>query len=411
MRRTRFPSLLRRSLTIAALAATLMATAWAQPKFKILHGVPGGLFGGLTFDAKGNLYGGTGGGGDHNDGTIFELTLGASGWTLTTLHSFDGYDGGAPNGGLIFDKVGNLYGTAPVGGTGYDGGNVFEMTPGSGGWTFEVLYDFCLQYHCPDGGAPTPVVLDSAGHLYGAMAAGGVYGRGGAFRLVRSAGGWRESVLYSFGERPYDAYIPYAAPIFDEAGNLYGTTFQGGAHGGGTVFELKRVSGGGWTERLLYNFCSAGPPSCKDGVGAYAGVVFDGSGNLYGTTTQGGGNICGETTCGTVYKLAPTRSGHWKHTVLYAFPIPGNGSFPTGGVIIDKAGNLYGATVAGGIGGCSGGCGVAYKLAPGAGGKWKYTVLHKFDGADGAQPLGGLILDGKGNLYGTAYNVVFEITP
>ena len=238
MRRTRFPSLLRRSLTIAALAATLMATAWAQPKFKILHGVPGGLFGGLTFDAKGNLYGGTGGGGDHNDGTIFELTLGASGWTLTTLHSFDGYDGGAPNGGLIFDKVGNLYGTAPVGGTGYDGGNVFEMTPGSGGWTFEVLYDFCLQYHCPDGGAPTPVVLDSAGHLYGAMAAGGVYGRGGAFRLVRSAGGWRESVLYSFGERPYDAYIPYAAPIFDEAGNLYGATIYGGVDELGTVFEV-----------------------------------------------------------------------------------------------------------------------------------------------------------------------------
>jgi len=115
--------------------ATLIATAWAQPKFKILHTVPGGLFGGLTFDAKGNLYGGTGGGGDHNDGTIFELSPGPHGWTLKTLHSFDGYDGGTPNGGLIFDAAGNLYGTSPSGGT-YDGGNVFELTPGTDSWTF-----------------------------------------------------------------------------------------------------------------------------------------------------------------------------------------------------------------------------------------------------------------------------------
>ena len=102
---------------------------------------------------------------------------------------------------------------------------------------------------------------------------------------------------------------------------------------------------------------------------------------------------------------------HWKHTVLYAFPNPKNGSFPTGGVIIDKGGNLYGATAAGGVGGCSGGCGVVYKLAPSVDGKWKYTVLHRFDGSDGAQPLGGLLLDGEGNLYGTAYDVVFEVTP
>jgi uncharacterized repeat protein (TIGR03803 family) len=199
--------------------------------------------------------------------------------------------------------------------------------------------------------------------------------------------------------------------ILDNAGNLYGTTFYGGAYGVGSVFRLKRASGGGWKERVLYSFCSAGFPLCKDGLRPYAGVVFDQSGSLYGTTTQGGGNTCGETTCGTVFKLTLTRSGHWKHTVLYAFPNPGNGSFPTGGVIIDKAGNLYGATVAGGIGGCSGGCGVAYQLTPGANGNWKYTVLHKFTGGDGAQPLGGLILDENGNLYGTAYSVVFEITP
>jgi len=407
MRRTSFSCLLRPSLTMVALAIALMSTAWAQPKFKILATVPGGLFAGLTFDANSNLYGTTGGGGDHNDGTIFQLTPGTHGWTLTTLHSFDGYDGGSPSGGLIFDAAGNMYGTSPVGGTGYDGGTVFEMTLGSGGWTFNVLYDFCLQYHCPDGGAPTPVVLDSAGRLYGAMAAGDVYGRGGAFELTPGADGWSENVLYSFGARQNDGNTPYAAPIFDKVGNLYGTTLWGGAYGVGSVFVLKRAAGGKWRERLLYNFCTAGFPECEDGMRPYAGVVFDGSGNLYGTTEQGGGNTCGETTCGTIFKLTPTRSGGWKHTVLYAFPVASEGSFPTGGVIVDKAGNLYGATVGGGIGGF----GVVYKLARQAGGKWKYTVLHKFDGSDGGQPLGGLIFDKKGNLYGTAYNVAFEITP
>jgi uncharacterized repeat protein (TIGR03803 family) len=409
MRRTQLSSLLSTFLTLLALAVFLVSRAWAQPKFKILHTVPGGLFTGLTFDEKGNLYGGTGGGGDHNQGTIFELTPGAHGWTLTTLHSFDGSDGGTPNGGLIFDSAGDMYGTAHGGGTGYGGGTAFEMTPGaSGGWTFNVLYNFCLQYHCPDGGDPSALIMDRLDNLYGTALAGGSYGDGIVFELTSGSGGWGETTLHSFNGA--DGYFPYAALIFDKAGNLYGTTFAGGAYGYGSAYRLKRTSGGAWEERVLYSFCSSGFP-CKDGLRAYAGVVFDGSGNLYGTTEQGGGNTCGETHCGTVFKLTPTRSGHWKHTVLYDFPNPGNGSFPTGGVVIDKAGNLYGATVAGGIGGCSGGCGVAYKLVPGAGGKWKYTVLHKFDGSDGAQPLGGLILDGKGNLYGTAYSVVFEITP
>jgi uncharacterized repeat protein (TIGR03803 family) len=407
MWRKRFSSLPRQVLTTLALVATLGATTWAKPKFKILHTVPGGLFSGLTFDAKGNLYGVTGAGGNDNRGTIFELTPGSQGWTLTTLHSFNGQDGGSPNGGLIFDAAGNLFGTAFGGGTG--GGTAFEMTPGSGGWTFSVLYEFCLQYHCPDGGDPSAVIMDGLGNLYGTALAGGSYGDGIVFELMPGSSSWDETILHSFDGS--DGYFPYAALTFDKAGDLYGTTFYGGAYGVGSAFVLKHVSGGGWKERVLYSFCSAGFPLCDDGLRPYAGVVLDGRGNLYGTTTQGGGNTCGETTCGTIFKLAPTHDGHWRHTVLYAFPNPGNGSFPTGGVTIDKAGNLYGATVAGGIGGCSGGCGVVYKLAPSANGKWTYTVLHKFDGSDGAQPLGGLIFDNKGNLYGTAYSVVFEITP
>jgi uncharacterized repeat protein (TIGR03803 family) len=402
------------ALTLIAMTLILANGVWAQPKFKILHAVPGGLFGGLTLDAKGNLYGVTGAGGDDNQGTIFELTPGAHGWTLHTLHSFDGQNGGSPNGGLIFDAGGNFYGTA-LGGPGLqDGGVVYEMMRKTDGWTFNVLYDFCLQYHCPDGGGPqSGVVLDNAGNLYGSTGGGGEYGGGTVFELTPDSGGWEESLLYSFCSKPYcaDGQTPIAGLIFDQAGGLYGTTFRGGAYGEGSVFRLKRAPGGAWDERVLYSFCSAGFPLCKDGQRAYAGVVFDGSGDIYGTTEQGGGNTCGETTCGTVYKLTPTRSGGWRHTVLYAFPNPADGSFPTGGVVIDKAGNLYGATVAGGIGGCSGGCGVAYKLSPSTGAKWTYNVLHKFDGADGAQPLGGFIFDGKGNLYGTAYSVVFKITP
>jgi hypothetical protein len=141
------------------------------------------------------------------------------------------------------------------------------------------------------------------------------------------------------------------------------------------------------------------------------GVVFDRSGNIYGTA-NGGRNACGGGfPCGVVFRLAPTLNGHWKETVIYDFTNEADGWLPSSGVIFDKAGNLYGTTGVGGIGGCPDGCGVVYRLALGADGKWQYTALHKFNGSDGAEPGGGLILDGKRNLYGTAYNVVFEITP
>ena len=378
----------------------LACAAWAAPRFKILHMVSGGVSSGVTLDGKGNIFGTTTGGGTFNKGTIFELTPGAHGWTLSIVHNFDGYDGGGGNGGLVFDGAGNLYGTSPAGGA-YNGGSVFEMTSGTSGWTFSDLYDFCQQYHCPDGGGPhAGVIFDECGNLYGTTVAGGTSGAGTAFELLRGADSdsWSEKVLYSFGSKPYDGNNPYDTPVFDKAGNLNGVTYYGGSDQLGTVFKLRRGSSG-WKERLLREFDGL------DGALASSSVVFGGSGDLYGTTVAGGSHDSG-----VVFKLTPQPNGRWKEIVLYEFPKPENGRFPSSGVIFDKAGNLYGTTSGGGNPLCTGGCGVVYKLAPGAGGKWKYSLLHKFTGRDGGYP-DGVVLDGKGNLYGPAYNVVYEITP
>jgi uncharacterized repeat protein (TIGR03803 family) len=403
MLRKRFPILLRQSLAMLVLSATLISTAAAKPKFKILHTVPGGLFGGLTFDAKGNLYGVTGAGGDHNQGTIFELTPGAHGWTLKTLHSFDGKNGGSPNGGLIFDAVGNFYGTA-LGGRGLqDGGVAYEMVRGSGGWDFTVLYDFCLEYHCPDGGGPGPLTMDGAGNLFG-LAGGGTYDEGVVFELVAGAGGsdWNEQVLYDF-QATKTGFDPSGALIFDATGNLYGTTAGTFNSEAGTVFELIKSSGG-WRHRKLWQFDGT------DGAGPSDGVIFDKSGNLYGTTRGGGGSCDGEF-CGVVFKLTRSRRGDWQETVVYGFLEPANGFYPSSGMVFDKVGNLYGTTAQGGGGPCYNGCGVVYKLSPSSNGKWKYNVLHSFIGNSGSLPPGNLVLDGQGNLYGTAYGAVYQITP
>jgi uncharacterized repeat protein (TIGR03803 family) len=213
--------------------------------------------------------------------------------------------------GLIFDSSGNLYGVADGGTFGY--GVILELTPGAGGtWTENVLYSFCPGgWLCNDGAYPAGnLTLDKAGNLYGMTTAGGanqtVCGGascGTAFEL--SPGGtWTEVVLHSFNFDGKDGVEPLAGVTFDTAGNLYGTTLYGGAHGGGIVFELTPGSNGTWTETVLHNFCSA--RGCADGSALMAGVVFDKNGNLYGTTTEGGAsNTCGDQRCGVVFKLKP----------------------------------------------------------------------------------------------------------
>jgi len=403
---------------VVGLILVLAPDACAKPKFKVLHTVSGGMFSSLTLDANGNLYGVTNAGGAYNDGTIFELKRRPNGkWSEIVVHSFNDDDGLFPNGGMIFDRAGNLYGTTKEGGATY-AGTVFELTPGrdSLGWTYRILYNFCPEGQlsgCPHGGRPQAgVVIDRRGDIYG-TAEGGSNGGGVAYELT--PGGsvpWSYSVLHDFGppNRGGDGSGPTCPLTLDESANLYGTTGSGGAYNAGTVFELGNTLGG-WDENLLYSFCSGGFP-CRDGAGPFYGLAFDSAGNFYGTTPGGGANNCSGAGCGAVFRLKPDGNGGWRENVLYSFRPGESGSYADSPVIFDRSGALYGTTAVAGIGGCGGyGCGVIYKLTPGAPGKWKYTVLHKFNGADGANPGGGLTLDSKGHLYGTAYSTVFEITP
>ena len=270
-----------------------------------------------------------------------------------------------------------------------------------------------------DGSQPhAGMVFDNKGNLYGTTAYGGRNGNGAVFELSPSGRGhWAETVIHSFLKQR-DGLAPDSALIFDAAGSLYGTTIYGGnpicTQGCGTVFKLILTSGGTWKHLVLHRFNGVG------GVQPVAPLVFDRAGNLYGGTSGGGGGRgCYGGGCGALFKLSPTSHG-WRFSVLHVFNGTDGGG-PQGAMIFDRAGNLYGTTIIGGnIAACpqQAGCGVVFKLSPVAHGKWTYRVLHKFNnGADGILPSG-LVADKAGNLYGTtisggAYSLgtVFEVTP
>lgn len=267
----------------------------------------------------------------------------------------------------------------------------------------QVIYSFTGG---ADGGNPfSDLVLNSAGNLYGTTLNGGTGtacngGCGTVFELKRNQSGWTEEVLYSF-QGGTDGYSPAAGVIFDSSGNLYGTTQFGGE--AGTVFKLSPNGKGGWIKTTLYDFSGGGATPASD-------LVFDTKGNLYGTTSQGGSGSCGSYTgCGTVFELIKQPNGSWKASTLYEFAGPPNdGATPSSGVVLDAAGNLYGLTVAGGSKQCllfrNPGCGVAYKLTPDGKGNWTETVLFTFARGNGfaVSPSAGLLVDAKGDsLLGT----------
>ena len=258
-----------------------------------------------------------------------------------------------------------------------------------------------------DGANPAAgLLLDAAGNLYGTAFSGGATsgcynndGCGVVFELSPMGGEeWKWSVLYTF-TGGNDGGGSFAGLLMDAAGNLYGTTRFGGTHNWGTVFKLSPTTGGKWTETVLYSFCSV--PNCVDGGDPWSSLVFDSAGNLYGTTYAGGDvTECNslQIGCGVVFKLTPGAGG-WRETVLHGFR-GRDGASPVAGVAIDSAGNLYGTTLYGGIYGD----GVVFELAPTPGG-WEWTVIHNFaDREDGANPAAAVILDSAGNLYGTTYS-------
>jgi uncharacterized repeat protein (TIGR03803 family) len=401
-----------------AFAATtlLSASALAAGNYKVLHifgsGSDGSVpFGPLTLDAKGNLYGSTAAGGGigcdgYGCGTVFALRHRANGaWAEDVLHNFTGgSDGAGPDGGLIFDGAGNLFGTLH-GDVGVDVGGVFELSHASGRWSNTVLYG--------DNAGPG-LVWDKLGNLYGEIGPGNYFHIGAIGELSHGSNGWFYADLANFN--PTVGYAPPAPPIWDGKGNLFGTTTDGGisqpvcwtSAGCGVVFEMKPTQGGTWTYHILHRFASY--PT--DGETPYGGLVMDASGNFYGSTEFGGahGN-------GTIFKMTRSAGGRWKRTVLYDFPNCAEGCGPDATLVFDQLGNLYGVG-GGGLSDCGGyTCGVVFKLTPQKNRTWKYSVLHKFTGSDGAFPWG-VIVDGKGNIFGTTENggtynagVAFEITP
>jgi uncharacterized repeat protein (TIGR03803 family) len=260
----------------------------------------------------------------------------------------------------------------------------------------EVLYSFGSSRS--DAVYPyAGLIVDGAGNLYGTTLYGGAHNSGTVFELTpKAGGGWKEKVLYAFNNNGKDGFYPYAA-VIAAAGNLYGTTFAGGAHNGGTVFELTPKAGGGWTEKVLHSFGGG-----KDGTSPRPALIIDAADNLYGTTVDGGADGSG-----TVFELTPQAGGKWAEKVLHSFGNGKDGASPYAGLIADAAGNLYGTTFYGG----TDGLGMVFELTPKKGEKWAEKVLHSFDGEDGQDPSASLVFDGSGDLYGTTEDTIFELTP
>lgn len=375
------------ALVLAAILALLAATLPAQT-LTTLYNFSGLRIdgfspnGSLLFDTQGNLYGtteGFGNSGCHKQdlacGTIFKI---APGGTETTLFAFATGSNAYPMAGVIEDAQGNFYGTTfGTGGPTSLDGTVFRLKKQK---TLNKLHVFRGSRAQPgDGAFPTAgVVMDTQGNIYGTTIQGGS-GFGTVFEVSASGA---ESIRYKFTGP--DGANPFGGLILDTQGNLYGTTTDGGTNGDGAIFKLT-PSG---TETVLHSFAGT------DGQFPLAGVIRDAGGNFYGTTE--GGGMFGE---GTVYKL--DTSG--KETVLHDFSGSPDGNFPDGALIMDAQGNLYGTTADGGniATNCSAGCGTIFKVDSSGKETLLYEFCSKANCVDGYRPTGALAFDAQGNLYGS----------
>jgi uncharacterized repeat protein (TIGR03803 family) len=372
----------------------------------------------LVIDGSGALYGTAADGGYFSSGLVFKLSPPATGqtlWTETHLYDFcptKGCKAGTlPLAGLTPDGFGGFFGTTSAGGA-HGNGTLFRLRRPDAGktdWSLRVIYSFCAEANCRDGGAPAASVLRGPGNiLYGTTFAGGAHSYGTVFSLTPPAAGktaWNYAVLYDFDF--HDGAGPLGSLIFGRAGELFGTTSEAGANGHGTAFELRPPAAGSadWSFRAIYQFCAE--RDCADGADPYSGLLRAKDGTLYGTAQNGGSGGWG-----AVYALIPR--DYRTERVLHNFAFS-DGAAPVGGLIQDRSGALYGTTSLDG----AYGYGTVFKLAPPTGSGWTETVLHDFTGPDGNQPVATLALGSGGVLYGTTEfgggadndGVVFKLTP
>ena len=383
--------------------------------FTVIHDFTGNLDGrypyaGVTVDRAGTLYGTASEGQPDEAGSVFRLALKNGSWIFNPLYHFTADEGVNPLARVIIGPNGSLYGTTSAGPSGCGGcGTVFNLRPSVSiptsviaPWNEHILYQFMDG---DDGASPGngDLLFDNSGNIYGTTFSGGDlqacggFGCGVVYKLTPIGGGWTQSVIHAFSGGN-DGYTPYSGLTLDAGGNLYGTTVEGGVHDYGTVYRLN-PAGSGWTKTVIYNFQNS-----NDGKWPIGGLVIDSAGTLYGAAEVGGSGGGG-----TVYKLTNS-NGQWIFSTIYSFP---GDAGPYSKLAIDAAGNLYGSTYGDG----SAGVGMVFKLTR-SGSGWTFTSLHDFSGSDGEFLLGGVDLDASGNVYGTAemggaygQGVVFKIAP
>ena len=275
------------------------------------------------------------------------------------------------------------------------------MATGAFAQTENILHTFTGG---ADGGNPnSSLILDGKGNLYGTTSGGGTSqnctGCGTVFEFARGSNGtWTQNVLYNSGSMSNfaDGLGPQGRLTFDSKGNLYGTTVGGGSSFQGTVFELSPGSNGTWTETVLYNFTGG-----SNGANPFNGVVLDSTGNLYGTASGGASGF------GLIFELVAGTNGTLTYKILYNFTGNNDGAYPYGTLLFDQAGNIYGVCPQGG----THDYGLVFRLTAGSNGKWKEKVLHVFPGGSaGSNPIGGLVWDSAGNLFGVASYIAYELS-
>lgn len=394
-------------IVFLAIALILCISAFGQTEsvlYTFTGGTDGSLpFGNLTLDSAGNLYGTTSAGGNDSGsggrGVVFELSpVSGGGWSESALYAFaGGKDGETPVGGVVFDTAGNLYGTTNFGGTN-NLGTVFELSPASGGgWTHQVLYSFTGGDDAlyPNGG----LTIDAAGNLYGTSYNGGTSDLGTVFEVSPVfGGGWSESVILNGGTARGRSFATNIVP--DNAGNLYVAAYAGGSSNAGAVYRLTHTSSG-WHSGVIYTFLDGADGSDP------GGLLFQSPGRLFGVTQSGG-----TYGYGTAYELTPATGGLWTKTILRNFGVTeGDALYLTNALVVGPSGQLYGTSGSGG----AHGNGTVFELAK-VSGLWKEKILYNF-GVNLGGPTGSVILEG-GNLYGLSHNGgsfgaggIFEIVP